>query len=111
MTATAQRSPSRHHTTPIGTGELHNALEDARDLGRLHDFCKSNGCSVEQVSKDGKRLHMLMVFDLMRSRGYVIAAPVRNQHQPRRDQTTWLVSITLPDRTSVQLGFCTPNTS
>lgn len=107
-TATARRPA---HTTPLGTGELHRALEASRDLARLHDFCSAHVCTPDLVSNDGKRLNPVMVFAFMRSRGYGVSDPVKPQHQPRKDQTTWFITITLPDGNSVQLGFCTPNTS
>lgn len=111
MPTTAVRAPSRHHSTLPGTGELHRALEDSRDLGRLHNFCSAHVCTAAQVSIDGKRLDMLKVFDLMRARGYEVSAPAKSPHQPRNGFTAWLVDITLPNRTSVSLAFFTPDTS
>lgn len=109
MTASgAVRAP---HTTLPGTGALHHALEEARDLARLNDFCSAHVCTVDEVSKDGKRLDPLMVFALMRTHGYVVSEPIRPQQQPRKGHTTWLVDITLLGRASVQLAFCTPDTS
>jgi hypothetical protein len=99
------------HTTPPGTGVLHHALEDARDLARLNNFCSAHVCTTDQVSADGKRLNMLKVFALMRTRGYTVSNPVRPQQQLRRTHTTWLVDITTPAGPSVRLSFCTPNTS
>lgn len=107
-TRTAVRVP---HTTPPGTGELHHALEDARDLARLNNFCSAHVCTVGQVSTDGKRLDPLKVFALMRTSGYQVSDPVRPQQQLRKGFTTWLVDITLPAGPAVQLSFCTPNTS
>ncbi len=110
MPTTAVRANTRaHHTTPPGTGVLHHALEDARDLGRLNAFCCAHVCTVGQVSTDGKRLDMLKVFDLMRARGYHVGEPTRPQLQQRKGFTTWLVHVVLPDRTEVTLGFYTPN--
>jgi hypothetical protein len=110
-TATATRAPNaRARTTPPGTGHLHQALEDARDRGALASFCRANVCTPEEVSIDGKRLHMPRVLDLMRSRGYAISAPVRNQHQAKKGFTCWLVDVTLPGPgLSLKLGFYTPN--
>jgi len=108
MSTTAVRVP---HTTPPGTGVLHHALEDARDLGRLNHFCSAHVCTVDQVSKDGKRLDILKTFDLMRARGYQVSQPTRPQQQLRKGFTTWLVEISLPSHASVTLGFYTPNTS
>lgn len=110
MTATraAVRAPT---TTPPGTGHLHHALEDARDLARLNDFCSAHVCTVDQVSTDGVRLAPLKVFALMRTKGYTVSDPFRPQQQLRKGFTTWLVDITLPDGTGVALGFYTPNTS
>jgi hypothetical protein len=98
MTAsTAVRSPtSRARTTPLGTGHLHQALEDARDLASLQQFCSAHVCTPAEVSSDGKRLDMLRVFDLMRSRGYQVSPPARSQHQPKKGFTAWLVDVVLP---------------
>lgn len=109
--AVAHRAPSaRARTTPPGTGELHRALEDARDRAELSTFCAAHVCTPDQVSKDGKRLDMLMAFDLMRGRGYEISAPTRGQNQPLPGSTKWLVNITLPGPgPSFKLGFYTHN--
>lgn len=108
--ATAKR-PAAHppRTTPIGTGDLHRALEDARDLAQLHAFCCAHVCTTGQVSADGKRLNMLMVFDLMRLHGYAITQPAKAPRQPRRNSTMWTVTVTLPNKTTVQLAFATPD--
>ncbi len=108
MPTTASR-PAQ--TTPLGTGALHHALEDARDLARLNDFCSAHVCTVAQVSVDGIRLDPLKVFDLMRTKGYTVSEPHRPQQQLRAGFTTWLVEITVPNGARVQLGFHTPNTS
>lgn len=108
MPTTATRAT---HTTPPGTGALSHALEDARDLGRLNDFCRAHVCTPDQVSADGKRLAMLKVFALMRTRGYAVTDPVRPQQQLRKGFTTWTVDVTVPGGAAVSLAFCTPNTS
>jgi hypothetical protein len=110
MTATAVAR--RTHCAPIGTGALHQALEDARDLDRLHRFCQSQQLDVDAVSTaDGKRIDILRTFAAMRARGYVIADPKRSQSQLKRGLTTWLVDIQLPAGPSLSIGFYTPNTS
>lgn len=111
MPTTATRAPARAHTTPPGTGVLHHALEDARDLGRLNDFCSAHVCTSAQVSTDGKRLDMLKVFALMRTRGYQVSQPVKPQQQLRKGYTTWTVDVTVPAGAAVSLAFSTPNTS
>jgi hypothetical protein len=109
--AVATRAPNaRAHTSPPGTGELHRALEDARDRASLSDFCSAHVCTPEEVSTDGKRLDMLRVFDLMRARGYEISAPARAQHQPVKGSTKWLTHVQLPTGQSFDMGFYTPNT-
>lgn len=107
--ATATR-PAR--TAPIGSGHLHNALEDARDRTKLHAFCAAIGCGPADASSDGVRVDMLRVFETMRRRGYTVSQPTRPQAQLRKDVTTWLVNVTLPaGGPSFVLGFSTPNTS
>jgi hypothetical protein len=110
--AVATRAPnSRARTTPLGTGHLHQVLEDARDLASLQQFCSAHVCTPAEVSADGKRLDMLRVFDLMRSRGYQVSPPARSQHQPKKGFTAWLVDVVLPGPgPSTKLGFYTPNT-
>jgi hypothetical protein len=109
--ATATRPPNaKARTTPLGTGHLHQALEDSRDLATLHAFCRAHVCALAEVSSDGKRLDMLRVLDLMRSRGYATSAPARAPHQPKKGFTTWLVDVVLPDAAArCTLGFHTPN--
>lgn len=110
--ATLRRPSGRWHTTPMGTGELSRVLEDARDLAELHDFCSAHACTSEEVSIDGKRLSILLVFELMRKRGFEISSPERSQHQPKKGFTAWLVDVVLPDNgPSLKLGFYTPDTS
>lgn len=95
---------------PIGTGQLHKALEDSRDHARLDDFCATMGCSAADVSADGIHLDILRVLDLMRARGYAVSAPIKPPHQPRRDLTTWLLDVTLPNNgPCLRLAFLTPN--
>lgn len=112
-TATRQAAGHRNHTTPIGTGELHQALEASRDLRALRDFCSAYVCTPDEVSSDGgKSLNVLRVLDLMRSRGYGVSDPTRPQQQPRHRQgmTAWLVDVTLPSGPKFQMGFYTPST-
>jgi hypothetical protein len=115
MTAATASRPAaghRNHTTPIGTGELHQALEASRDLKALRDFCSAYVCTPDEVSSDGgKTLNVLLVLQFMRGRGYVITEPTRPQQQPRKGHTAWLVGVTLPTGARFQLGFYTPNTS
>lgn len=97
---------------PIGSGPLHHALEDARDLAQLQALCRATGCAPADVSGDGIHVDMLRVLDLMRARGYGASVPVRPQAQMRRGATTWLVAITLPNGgPGVTVGFYVPNTS
>lgn len=110
MPTTATRS--RPAAAPIGTGALHQALEQSRDLSKLKAFCAAVGCTAAEASSDGVHLDILHVFDLMRSRGYKLSAPVKSRHQPRQDFTTWIVDTTLPNNgPCVRLGFVTPNAS
>jgi hypothetical protein len=111
QSASISRPAPVARATPIGTGHLHQALEAARHLKALNDFCSAHVCTTADVSADGKRLNMPKVFALMRSRGYTVSDPKRSNQQPRPGQTLWLVSITFPDGIAAQLGFYTPNTS
>lgn len=107
--ATIERKP---FTAParIGTGELHQALEDAKDHARLIAFAASVGCAISDVcTPDGKRLDMLRTLALMRQRGYTVGDPHRPQSQLRKGHTTWCVSITLPSGASCAMAFFTPN--
>lgn len=99
---------SRARTTPLGTGELHQALEDARDRAELATFCSAHVCTPDEVSVDGKRLHFPRVLQLMRSRGYDVSDPVRAPHQPKRGFTGWLVHIRIR-RAEFDIGFYTPD--
>ena len=92
----------------LGTGELHCALEAARDLAALNSFCAAHACSAEQVSTDGRRLELPKVFELMRSRGIEVAEPVRAPLQPKPGFTGWLVHIRMP-RAEFDIGFFTVN--
>lgn len=110
MPTTATRPKSA--AAPIGTGALHQALVVQRDQSRLKDFCATLGCTVAEVSADGVHLDILRVLDLMRTRGYAVSAPIKPPHQPRRDLTTWLVDVTLPNNgPCLRLGFVTPDSS
>lgn len=110
MTTTATRA--RHAIAPIGTGQLHQALVVQRDLSKLQDFCSEVRCTHAEASADGIHLDILRVLDLMRRRGYQASAPIKAQHQPRRDLTTWLVDVTLPNNgPSLRLGLVTLNAS
>jgi hypothetical protein len=109
-TATATRAPSvKTRAKPIGSGDLHRALEESRDLAALHAFCRANVCTAADVSSDGKRLDMLRVFDLMRTRGYTVSAPVKPQQQPKKGLTAWYVHVGTAGA-QFDLGFYTPNT-
>jgi hypothetical protein len=92
----------------LGTGELSRALEDARDRDTLNKFCSANVCTSDEVSEDGKRLHIPRVLELMRSRGYLVSDPVRAPHQPKRGFTAWMVHIRVV-RAEFDLGFYTPD--
>jgi hypothetical protein len=101
------RTPnSRTRTTVLGTGELSRALEDARDRDSLQKFCSAHVCTPNQVSEDGKRLHLPRVLQLMRSRGYQVSDPVRAPHQPKRGFTAWMVHIRVR-RAEFDIGFYT----
>lgn len=106
--AIARRIPA----APIGTGILHQALEDARDLDRLHRLCRVQGLDPDAISTaDGKRVDMFRAFAAMRAQGYVIGDPKRSQTRLKRGLTTWLVDIQIPAGPSLSIGFYTPNTS
>jgi hypothetical protein len=107
----AKRAPAgRARSTPPGTGELHQALEDARDRAELNDFCSAHVCTPDQVSIDGKRLDLLMVLDFWRTtREMTISQPVRAKTQPLPGKTKWLVDATLPTGEEFKLGFFTTN--
>jgi hypothetical protein len=97
---------------PIGTGALHRALEESQDRLKLKAFCAAVGCTAAEASSDGVHLDILRVLDVMRLRGYQASAPVKPTHQPRRDLTTWLVDVTLPNNgPALRLGFVTHNVS
>ena len=107
MRSTPERVP-RPRTTVPGTGELHQALEDARDRDTLASFCRANVCTPAEVSDDGKRLHLPRVLGLMRARGYDVSEPRRPQHQPKKGLTAWIVHVRMP-RAEFDIGFYTPN--
>jgi hypothetical protein len=110
-TATATRAPSvKTRAKPLGSGDLHQALEESRDLAKLHAFCRANVCTASDVSSDGKRLDMLRVFDLMRTRGYAVSPPTKASHQPKKGFTAWLVAVALPGPGArFTLGFYASN--
>lgn len=100
------------HAAPLGTGHLHRALEDARDLANLQSFCRALTCAAADVSSDGIHLDVLRVLDVMRQRGYGVGRPAPAPCQVRKGRTIWHVSVTLPaGGPSLTLGFYTPNTS
>lgn len=101
---------SRARTTPLGTGELHQALENARDRAELATFCSAHVCTPTEVSEDGVRLYLPRVLQLMRDRGYDVSDPARPQHQPKKGLTAWLVHIRMP-RAEFDIGFYTSNAS
>jgi hypothetical protein len=111
MTAPRSRAPNTHaRTTPLGTGELHQALETARDRVELARFCSAHVCTPDQVSQDGQRLHLPRVLQLMRDRGYQVSDPKPAPHQPKRGFTAWLVHIRTP-KAEFDIGFYTSNAS
>jgi hypothetical protein len=110
MPTTATRP--KKAAAPIGKGALHHALVVQRDLSKLQDFCSAVHCTHAEVSSDGVHLDILRVLDLMRQRGYKASSPIKAQHQPRRDLTTWLVDVSLPNNgPSLRLGLVTLNAS
>ena len=111
MTAKSTRAPNaRARTTPLGTGELHQALENARDQGELARFCSAHVCTPTEVSEDGVRLHLPRVLQLMRARGYQVSDPIPPQHQPKKGFTAWLVHIRTPGGIGFDMVFYTPDT-
>jgi hypothetical protein len=102
------RSHGAAHEAPLGTGELHQALTDSRDHAALTEFCSAHVCTPEEVSADGKRLHLPHVLQLMRKRGYQVSEPARSTHQPKAKQglTAWLVHIRTA-RVEFDIGFYT----
>lgn len=110
MSAKTARAPNaRARTSPLGTGELHQALEDTRDRVELVRFCSAHVCTTFEVSEDGKRLHLPRVLQLMRDRGYQVSDPTPPQHQPKKGFTAWLVHIRTPGSIEFDIGFYTPN--
>lgn len=109
-TKTARTPNARARTTQLGTGQLHQALEDARDQVELARFCSAHVCTPADVSDNGKRLHLPHVLQLMRNRGYQVSDPTRPQHQPKKGYTAWLVHIRMP-RAEFDIGFYTSNAS
>lgn len=108
------RAPAAH--APIGTGVLHQALEESKERARLSKerarlarLCEHTGCTVDQVSVDGIHLDMPRTLETMRSRGYKVGDPQRPQTQLEKGFTTWYVSIEIPAGPSFALCFYTPN--
>lgn len=99
---------AKARSTVPGTGELSQALEEARDRETLNRFCSAHVCTPAEVSSDGKRLDMPRVLQLMRARGYDVSTPTKPQHQPkaREGLTAWIVHIRLP-RAEFDIGFYT----
>lgn len=107
--STRNRQPnSRARTTSLGTGELHQALETARDRVELARFCSAHVCTPAEVSEDSVRLYLPRVLQLMRDRGYQVSDPTPAQLQPKRGFTAWLVHIRMP-KVEFDLGFYTPD--
>ncbi|WP_036170387.1 hypothetical protein [Massilia sp. 9096] len=101
-------SHTRAQTPAIGTGELHQALEDERNRIQLAEFCSAHVCTPDQVSNDGKRLYLPRVLQLMRDRGYQVSEPAPAPHQPKRGFTAWLVHVRIKSA-EFDLGFYTPD--
>lgn len=101
-------APPKARTTTPGTGELSQALEEARDRETLSRFCSAHVCTPSEVSNGGNRLDMPRVLQLMRARGYDVSSPTKPQHQPKARQglTAWIVHIRLP-RAEFDIGFYT----
>lgn len=96
-------------STVPGTGELSQALEDARDREALRSFCSAHVCTPADVSENGTHLHLPSVLQLMRARGYEVSAPIKPQHQPKARQglTAWVVHIRVR-HAEFDLAFYTP---
>lgn len=86
-------SRTKPAAVPLGTGELHQALEAAGKAAALHDFCRATGTSVDEVSSDGISLDVLRIFDAMRTRGFELAKPRWLQHQAKKGFTAWGVHV------------------
>jgi hypothetical protein len=102
------RRQSCEKIAPIGTGDLHQALEGARELAALHAFCSAHVCTPAEVSDDSKHLHLPRVLQLMRNRGYQVEDPVPAPHQPKKGFTAWLVHIRM-SKVKFDMAFYTPN--
>ncbi|XYJ11791.1 hypothetical protein ACSUZJ_07320 [Telluria sp. B2] len=107
MTTTATRY-AKSAAAPLGTGELHRALDSASKAAALQAFCRNTGTRPDEVSANGTDLDILRVFDAMRARGYQVSEPQRPQHQPRKGFTAWWVHIRMPGA-EFALGFYTVN--
>jgi hypothetical protein len=103
----SRQSTPYTRTAAPGTGQLHQALEDARDRDTLRRFCSAYVCTPAEVSEDGKRLHMPRVLQLMRTRGYAVSEPFKAPHQPKRGLTAWMVHIRT-ERVEFDIGYYTP---
>lgn len=98
------------HGLALGTGHLHDALECARDLAALNAFCATHRCQPADVSVDGRRLDLSLIFSLMRARGYQVSEPQRPQHQPRKGFTAWWVHVRTAGA-EFALGYYVPETA
>jgi hypothetical protein len=107
FTRSAIVSIAAHHA-PLGTGDLHQALEGATQLASLNSFCASVKCAPADVSTDGIHIELPRVLDLWRSRGIEVAEPIRAPLQPKPGFTGWLVHVRMP-RAEFDIGFFTPN--
>jgi hypothetical protein len=87
---------------------LHDALVAQEAAARLAALARSAACAPSEISADGKTIDTLMVFELMRKRGYQVDTPVRPQTQLKHGMTTWLVHVTLPSGESFTLVFYEP---
>ncbi|MFC5551777.1 hypothetical protein [Massilia aerilata] len=101
---------ARTRTAALGNGELHQALEHARNRATLNRFCSAHVCTPAEVSEDGVRMHLPHVLQLMRNRGYQVADPIRAPHQPKRGFTAWMVHIRMP-RVEFDVSFYTPDSA
>lgn len=110
MASTASPALRKSSAAPLGTGELHRALDTASRTAALQAFCRNTGTRPAEVSANGTDLDILRVFDAMRARGYQVSEPQRPQHQPRKGFTAWWVHIRMPGA-EFALGFYTVNDS
>lgn len=106
MSSAVATPRAKHSTPPLGTGDLHRALEASAKSAALEAFCRSTGTRPDEVSADGASLDILRVFDAMRARGYQVSEPERPQQQPKKGFTAWLVHVHKPG-VEFRLGFYT----